>query len=174
MAAELPARRAHWIVPLVFGDDPQDFARVISINLIGTFTVASQSAAGMVTADPITEDGGRGVIIMTASVAGSDGQIGQAAYGASKAGVMGLTLPMSRDLARDGVRVNTIMPGLFETPMYDKLPEKVQDRLNATTVFPGRLGRPTDYASLALHICENEMLNAASIRLDGAVRLPPA
>ncbi len=158
----------------VLAHDPQDFARVISINLIGTFTVASQSAAGMVTADPITEDGGRGVVIMTASVAGSDGQIGQAAYGASKAGVMGLTLPVSRDLARDGVRVNTIMPGLFETPMYDKLPEKVQDRLNATTVFPGRLGQPADYANLALHICENEMLNAASIRLDGAVRLPPA
>mgnify|MGYP001817719822 FL=1 len=154
--------------------DPDDFARVISINLIGTFTVASQSAAGMVSADPITEDGGRGVIIMTASVAGTDGQIGQAAYGASKAGVMGLTLPMARDLARDGVRIVSIMPGLFETPMYEKLPEKVQERLNATTVFPHRLGRPTDYANLALHICENEMLNAACIRLDGAVRLPPA
>ena len=154
--------------------DPGDFARVVSINLIGTFIVASQSAAGMVTADPISEDGGRGVIIMTASVAGADGQIGQAAYGASKAGVMGLTLPMARDLARDGVRVMTIMPGLFETPMFDKLPERVQERLNATTVFPKRLGRPDDYANLAVHICENEMLNAACIRLDGAVRLPPA
>jgi NAD(P)-dependent dehydrogenase (short-subunit alcohol dehydrogenase family) len=87
---------------------------------------------------------------------------------------MGLTLPMSRDLARDGVRVVSIMPGLFETPMYAKLPKKVQERLNATTLFPGRLGRPADYASLALHICENEMLNGACIRLDGAVRLPPS
>jgi len=159
---------------LVRAHDPDDFARVISINLIGTFFVASRSAAGMVTTDPVTEDGGRGVIIMTASVAGADGQIGQAAYGASKAGVMGLTLPMARDLARDGIRVVSIMPGLFETPMFDKLPEKVQQRLNATTVFPGRLGRPDDYAALALHICENEMLNGACIRLDGAVRLPPA
>lgn len=157
----------------VYPHDPADFARVISINLIGTFIVASQSAAGMVAGEPVGEEGTRGVIIMTASVAGADGQIGQTAYGASKAGVMGLTLPMSRDLARDGVRVVSIMPGLFETPMFDKLPEKVQERLNATTVFPRRLGRPDDYAKLALHICENEMLNGECIRLDGAVRLPP-
>ncbi len=152
----------------------EDFAKVISINLIGTFIVASQSAAGMAGLSPEGDDLERGVIIMTASVAGSDGQIGQAAYSASKAGVMGLTLPMSRDLARDGVRVVSIMPGLFETPMFDKLPEKVQARLNDTTVYPKRLGRPADYAKLAIHIAENSMLNGTCIRLDGAVRLPPA
>lgn len=150
-----------------------DFRRVIEINLIGTFLTAARAAAGMVASAPVTKDGGRGVIVMTASVAGTDGQIGQAAYAASKGGILGLVLPMARDLAREGVRVNVIMPGLFHTPMFDALPDEARAALAASVPFPSRLGDPSEYAALVEHIAENEMLNGAAIRLDGALRMAP-
>ncbi|MEO1198139.1 MAG: SDR family NAD(P)-dependent oxidoreductase [Pseudomonadota bacterium] len=149
------------------------FAKVISVNLIGSFNVASQSAAGMMTLDPATEDGGRGVIVMTASVAAEDGQLGQAAYAASKGGINSLVLPMARDLARDGIRTAAIMPGLFHTPMFDSLTDEIRASLAANVPFPARLGHADEYGALVRHICENDMLNGVSIRLDGALRLPP-
>ena len=149
------------------------FAKVIGVNLIGTFNVASQCAAGMCAQDPITEDGERGVIINTASVAAFDGQIGQIAYGSSKAAVAGMTLPMARDLSRNGVRIMTIAPGIFGTPMVKGMPQEVQDALGAMVPFPSRLGQPEEYAHLALSICENPMLNGETIRLDGAIRMAP-
>jgi NAD(P)-dependent dehydrogenase (short-subunit alcohol dehydrogenase family) len=149
------------------------FARVVKINLIGTFHMCSKSAAGMLTLDPVTADGGRGVIVNTASVAAQDGQIGQVAYSASKGGVAGMTLPMARDLSRDGIRVMTIMPGLFHTPMFDTLPEEVRQALGASVPFPSRLGKPEEYALLVRQICENDMLNGECIRLDGALRMAP-
>jgi NAD(P)-dependent dehydrogenase (short-subunit alcohol dehydrogenase family) len=149
------------------------FAKVIAINLTGTFNCIAHAAAGMVELDPITEDGGRGVIINTASVAAEDGQIGQAAYSASKGGVKGMTLPIARDLARDGIRVNTILPGLFKTPLFEGLPEEAVRALSASVPFPSRLGRPEEYAALVEHICVNDMLNAECIRLDGAIRMAP-
>ena len=153
--------------------DLKSFSKVIQINLIGTFNMISQCAARMMTLKPVTRDGERGVIISTASVAAQDGQIGQVAYAASKGGVAAMTLPIARDLARDGIRVVTIMPGLFNTPMFDTLPAEVRDALAASVPFPSRLGEPSEYASLACHICENEMLNGECIRLDGAIRLAP-
>lgn len=153
--------------------DPAMFAKVIGVNLIGTFNCASQSAAGMVGADPVTGDGERGVIVNTASVAAFDGQIGQLAYSASKGGVVGMTLPMARDLSRDGVRVVTIAPGLFKTPLLEGLPQEVQDSLGAQVPFPSRLGDPAEYAAMARHIVENAMLNGEVIRLDGAIRMAP-
>lgn len=149
------------------------YAKVIQVNLIGSFNCASQAAAGMMVADPVTEDGERGVIINTASVAAFDGQIGQLAYSASKGGVVGMTLPMARDLMRDGVRVMTIAPGIFRTPMLEGLPQEVQDSLGAQVPFPSRLGEPSEYAALARHIVENSMLNGEVIRLDGAIRMAP-
>jgi len=149
------------------------FTRVVTINLIGTFHVSSKAAARMQALDPVTADGGRGVIVMTASVAAEDGQIGQAAYSASKGGVAALTLPMARDLAQSGVRVVSILPGLFETPMFASFTDEVRAALAANVPFPRRLGRPDEYAALVRHIVENEMLNGALIRLDGAARLPP-
>lgn len=149
------------------------FTRVVTINLVGTFHMCSKSAAGMLTLDPVTADGGRGVMINTASVAAQDGQIGQVAYSASKGGVAGMTLPMARDLSRDGIRVMTIMPGLFHTPMFDTLPEEVRQALGASVPFPSRLGKPEEYALLVRQICENDMLNGESIRLDGALRMAP-
>lgn len=149
------------------------FAKVIEVNLTGTFHVIAKSTAGMVDLDPVTSDGGRGVVINTASIAGTDGQIGQVAYAASKGGVMGLTLPVARDLARDGIRCCTIMPGLFITPMFATLPQEAQDALGASVPFPSRLGNPDEYAQLAQHIVENDMLNGECIRLDGALRMPP-
>ncbi|MGI9350854.1 MAG: SDR family NAD(P)-dependent oxidoreductase [Rhizobiaceae bacterium] len=149
------------------------FAKVIGVNLIGTFNVASQCAAGMCIQDPLNDDGERGVIINTASVAAFDGQIGQIAYGSSKAGVAGMTLPMARDLSRNGVRVMTIAPGIFGTPMVNGMPQEVQDALGAMVPFPSRLGQPEEYAALALSICENAMLNGETIRLDGAIRMAP-
>ena len=149
------------------------YAKVIGINLIGSFNVASQSAAGMAAADPVTEDGERGVIINTASVAGYDGQIGQVAYASSKGGVIGMTLPMARDLADKGIRVMAIAPGIFATPMLKAFPQEVQDALAAQIPFPSRLGEPTEFGALALHIIENPMLNGEVIRLDGAIRMPP-
>jgi NAD(P)-dependent dehydrogenase (short-subunit alcohol dehydrogenase family) len=149
------------------------FARVVRINLIGTFHMCSKSAAGMLTLDPVTADGGRGVMVNTASVAAQDGQIGQVAYSASKGGVAGMTLPMARDLSRDGIRVMTIMPGLFHTPMFDTLPEEIRQALGASVPFPSRLGKPEEYALLVRQICENDMLNGECIRLDGALRMAP-
>jgi NAD(P)-dependent dehydrogenase (short-subunit alcohol dehydrogenase family) len=149
------------------------FEKVVMVNLVGTFHMISRVAASMVTLDPLNGDGERGVIVNTASVAAEDGQIGQAAYAASKGGVAALTLPVARDLARDGVRVATILPGLFETPMFAMLSEDKRAALAASVPFPSRLGKGEEYAALVKHICENEMLNGALIRLDGAVRLAP-
>jgi NAD(P)-dependent dehydrogenase (short-subunit alcohol dehydrogenase family) len=156
--------------------EPHDlatFTKVIQVNLIGTFLMIAKSAASMQALAAVTADGERGVIINTASVAATDGQIGQVAYSASKGGVLGLTLPIARDLAQSGIRVNTIMPGLFMTPMMAGLPPEAQKSLESSVPFPARLGHPAEYASLACHICENGMLNGESIRLDGAIRLAP-
>ncbi len=149
------------------------FAKAININLIGTFNVASQCAALMVAQSPLDEDGARGVIINTASVAAFEGQIGQCAYAASKGGVAALTLPMARDMARSGVRVMGIAPGLFLTPMLEGLPQEVQDGLGAQAPFPARLGKPAEYAALVHQIIENQMLNGEVIRLDAAIRMTP-
>jgi NAD(P)-dependent dehydrogenase (short-subunit alcohol dehydrogenase family) len=149
------------------------FDKVIRINLIGTFLCASNAAAGIVTADPLNKDGERGVIINTASVAAFDGQIGQIAYAASKGGIVGMTLPMARDLSRSGVRVVSIAPGIFKTPMLAGLPQDVQDSLGAQVPFPSRLGEPSEFAALARHIVENAMLNGETIRLDGSIRMAP-
>lgn len=150
----------------------ESFARVIQINLIGTFNVARLAAAQMARNQPLA-DGERGVIVTTASVAAFDGQIGQAAYAASKGGVAALTLPLARDLARDGIRVVAIAPGIFDTPMMASLPEAARESLGQQVPFPSRLGRPREYAQLARHIIENVMLNGEVIRLDGAIRMGP-
>ncbi|MFW6027244.1 MAG: SDR family NAD(P)-dependent oxidoreductase [bacterium] len=149
------------------------FTRVINVNLVGTFTCIARSAAGMLSLDPVTKDGERGVIVNTASIAAQDGQIGQAAYAASKGGIVGMTLPIARDLAKEGVRICTIMPGLFDTPLLAGAPEPVLEALRKQTLFPPRLGDPVEYGLLARHICENAMLNGECIRLDGAIRMPP-
>ena len=149
-----------------------DFARVITINLIGTYNVI-RLAAHCMSAQTPNADGERGVLINTASVAAYDGQIGQPAYAASKAGVVGMTLPVARELARFGIRCVTIAPGLFATPMMDSLPPEVQDVLGKQVPFPARLGRPDEYALLVQQIIENPMLNGETIRLDGALRMPP-
>jgi len=149
------------------------FDKVIRINLIGTFNCASQAAARMVAADPVDADGARGVIVNTASVAAYDGQIGQVAYAASKGGIVGMTLPMARDLADKGIRVCTIAPGLFLTPLLQSLPEDVQQSLGAQVPFPSRLGDPDEYAAMVDHITRNPMLNGEVIRLDGAIRMAP-
>ena len=153
--------------------DMKSFELIVRINLLGTFSCLSKSAAGMLTLDPVTEDGERGVIVNTASVAAFDGQIGQAAYSASKGGVVGMTLPIARDLSRSGVRVNTIAPGLFNTPLLGAAPEEVKQALGAQVPFPPRLGHPEEYGSLAREICENGMMNGEVIRLDGAIRMAP-
>ena len=147
--------------------------RTIQINLVGTFLMIAKSAMAMATLTPLNDDGARGVMISTASVAAQDGQIGQAAYAASKGGVVALTLPVARDLAGVGIRVMTILPGLFETPMFDAIPEDARRALAVSVPFPSRLGRPDEYAALVASICENDMLNGTTIRLDGAVRLAP-
>jgi 3-hydroxyacyl-CoA dehydrogenase / 3-hydroxy-2-methylbutyryl-CoA dehydrogenase len=152
--------------------DLASFTKVIQINLIGTFNVIRLAAEKMVQNTPNAE-GEKGVIINTASVAAFDGQMGQAAYSASKGGIVGMTLPIARDLARDGIRVNTIAPGLFETPLFAGAPEKVRLALGAQVPFPSRLGYPTEYAQLAASIIENPMLNGETIRLDGAIRMQP-
>jgi NAD(P)-dependent dehydrogenase (short-subunit alcohol dehydrogenase family) len=148
------------------------FSTVIHVNLIGTFNVTRLSAEAMSQGEP-NEAGERGVIINTASVAAFEGQIGQAAYSASKGGVVGMTMPIARELARYGIRVLTIAPGLFDTPMLAGLPEKARQSLAQQIPFPSRLGKPDEYASLAQHIIENEMLNGEVIRLDGAIRMAP-
>lgn len=153
--------------------DPGLFARTVAVNLTGTFTAASLAAASMASLPPLDGDGSRGVILMTASVAGYEGQVGQAAYGASKAGVIGLTLPMARDLAPKGVRVMTIAPGIFETPMLMGMSDEVRSSLGQQVPFPSRLGRPSEYADLVEAIIRNDLLNGSVIRLDGAIRLAP-
>lgn len=150
-----------------------EFDRVIQINLVGTFRCIAKSAAGMLSLDPLGDDGERAVIINTASAAAEDGQVGQAAYSASKGGVVGMTLPIARDLMTDGIRVNTILPGIFETPLMLSLPQKAQDVLNAQVPFPKRMGRPAEYAQLALAMIENPYFNGEDVRLDGAIRMPP-
>ena len=149
------------------------FELAIGINLVGTFRCISHSAFGMVATDPLGEEGERGVIINTASVAAEDGQIGQAAYSASKGGVLAMALPIARDLMNDGVRVNTILPGIFKTPMMAMMPPQVQEALAAQVPFPKRLGTAEEYAKLAVFIIENSYLNAESIRLDGGIRMAP-
>ena len=148
------------------------FRQVIEINLIGSFNLMRLAAADMAGLDPL-DDGERGLIVLTASVAAYEGQIGQAAYSASKGGIVGLTLPAARELARHGVRVMAIAPGIFGTPMLQALPQNVQDSLGASVPFPSRLGRPEEYAALVLDICRNPMLNGSVIRLDGALRMAP-
>jgi NAD(P)-dependent dehydrogenase (short-subunit alcohol dehydrogenase family) len=150
----------------------EDFNKVVEINLVGTFNPLRLAAAVMAENEP-TRDGERGVIVNTASVAAFDGQIGQAAYAASKGAVVSMTLPLARELASHGIRVMTIAPGIFETPMAAGLPEEVRDSLSRQTPFPPRLGRPEEYAALVKHIIENEMLNGEVIRLDGAIRMAP-
>ncbi|MGE4430924.1 MAG: SDR family NAD(P)-dependent oxidoreductase [Sphingobium sp.] len=150
----------------------KDFERAVQINLMGTFRCIAASAQGMLDLEPL-EDGERGAIVCTASVAAQDGQMGQAAYSASKAGVLGMTLPIARDLMGEGIRVNTILPGLFLTPMMRGLPENVQLALGASVPFPKRLGAPEEYAALALHMIGNSYLNGEAVRLDGAIRLAP-
>jgi NAD(P)-dependent dehydrogenase (short-subunit alcohol dehydrogenase family) len=148
------------------------FRRVIEVNLIGSFNVMRLAAGEMSTLEPL-EDGERGIIVSTASVAAYEGQIGQAAYSASKGGIVSLTLPAARELARYGVRVVAIAPGIFATPMLHSLPQSVQDSLAAGVPFPNRLGRPEEYAALVLHLCCNPMINGEVIRLDGALRMAP-
>ena len=147
------------------------FDWVIQVNRVGTFRCIAKSAAGMLALDPI--DGERGAIVCTASVAAEDGQIGQAAYAASKAGVVGMTLPIARDLSGEGIRINTILPGIFDTPMLAALPENVRGALAASVTFPKRLGAPEDYAGLALEMLRNPYLNGEDVRLDGAIRMAP-
>ena len=148
------------------------FNLIIQINLVGTFRCIAKSAAGMLTLDPLS-DGDRGAIVNTGSVAAQDGQIGQAAYSASKAGVVGLTLPIARDLSREGIRVNTILPGIFDTPLLAGAPEKVRQALGAQVPFPARLGNPEEYASLATEMIRNGYFNGETVRLDGAIRMAP-
>jgi NAD(P)-dependent dehydrogenase (short-subunit alcohol dehydrogenase family) len=155
------------------GPMPGDlFRKVIEVNLVGTLLVSKAAAAAM-QGNTANEDGERGVIIMTASVAAFDGQIGQVSYSASKGGIVAMTLPMARDLSSSGIRVMTIAPGIFKTPMMAALPQEAQDSLGRQVPFPPRLGRPDEYAALVAHICENTMLNGETIRLDGAIRMAP-
>ena len=148
------------------------FDRIVQINLVGTFRCIAKAAVGMLTLEPL-EDGERGVIINTASIAAQDGQMGQAAYAASKAGVVGLTLPVARDLSASGIRVSTILPGIFDTPLMAKAKPHVRAALAESVPFPKRLGDPAEYASLALEICRNRYLNGETIRLDGSMRMAP-
>ena len=148
------------------------FDRIIQINLVGTFRCIAKSAAGMLTLEP-GEDSERGAIVNTASAAAEDGQMGQAAYSASKAGVVGMTLPIARDLMSEGIRVNTILPGIFDTPLLAVAPQQVRDALAASVPFPKRLGRPEEFAALALTMIECGYLNGEDVRLDGAIRMAP-
>jgi NAD(P)-dependent dehydrogenase (short-subunit alcohol dehydrogenase family) len=162
-----PGRIAHKGVPM----ELEKFKRVIEVNLIGTFNVARLAAAAMQRLEPV--DGERGVIVNTASIAAFDGQIGQSPYAASKAGIVGMTLTIARDLAASQIRCVTIAPGIMDTPMLGRLDDKIKAALAASVPHPARLGRPEEYAELALHIAENPLLNGEVIRLDGALRMPP-
>jgi NAD(P)-dependent dehydrogenase (short-subunit alcohol dehydrogenase family) len=157
--------------PELIAHDLVTVQKIIAVNLVGSFHMTAKSAVAMGALDTLDADGCRGVVILTSSVAAEDGQIGQAAYAASKAGILGMTLPMARDLSAFGIRVMTIMPGLFETPLFESLPEAARSALAANVPFPARLGRPDEYAALVKAICENDMLNGEAIRLDGAMRL---
>jgi NAD(P)-dependent dehydrogenase (short-subunit alcohol dehydrogenase family) len=148
------------------------FEKIVQINLIGTFRCITKSAAGMLTLDPL-DDGERGVIINTASIAAEDGQPGQAAYASSKAGIVGLTLPVARDLMGSGIRVNTILPGIFDTPLFAAAKPELRSALEASVPFPKRMGRAAEFASLVLEICRNTYINGEDIRLDGALRMGP-
>jgi NAD(P)-dependent dehydrogenase (short-subunit alcohol dehydrogenase family) len=148
------------------------FNKIIQINLVGTFRCIAKSAAGMLTLDPLL-DGDRGAIVNTASIAAEDGQIGQAAYSASKGGIVGMTLPIARDLSSEGIRVNTILPGLFNTPLLAGLPDHVKQALSSGVPYPKRLGDPAEYASLALQMITNGYFNGECVRLDGALRMAP-
>lgn len=148
------------------------FNWIVQINLVGTFRCIAKSAAGMLTLDPM-EDGERGAIVNTASVAAEDGQMGQAAYSASKGGVVGMTLPIARDLASESIRVNTILPGIFDTPLLAGAPQNVRDALGATVLNPKRLGHPAEYANLAMCMIENGYFNGEDVRLDGGIRMAP-
>ena len=147
------------------------FQRVLDINLSGTFRCIAESAAGMMTLDPV--DGERGAMVNTASAAAEDGQVGQAAYAASKAGIVGMTLPIARDLSRELIRVNTILPGIFDTPLLASAPEPVRQALGAMVPHPARLGMPEEFASLAIEMCRNSYFNGEDVRLDGATRMAP-
>jgi NAD(P)-dependent dehydrogenase (short-subunit alcohol dehydrogenase family) len=149
-----------------------EFDRIVQINLVGTFRCIAKSAAGMLTLDPLP-DGDRGVIINTASVAAEDGQMGQAAYSASKGGVVGMTLPIARDLMNDNIRVNTILPGIFDTPLMQRAPDHVKAALAASVPFPKRLGAASEFAHLVVAIIENGYFNGEDVRLDGAIRMAP-
>ena len=152
---------------------PMDaFNFVIQVNLVGTFRCIAKSAAGMLTLDPL-EDGDRGAMVNTASVAAEDGQMGQAAYAASKGGVVGMTLPIARDLMSEGIRVNTILPGIFNTPLMNAAPPQVKEALAASVPFPKRLGYPEEYAKLALAMIDNDYFNGEDVRLDGGIRMAP-
>ncbi|MDF8332488.1 SDR family NAD(P)-dependent oxidoreductase [Novosphingobium cyanobacteriorum] len=148
------------------------FNMIVQINLVGTFRCIAKSAAGMLALDPL-EDGERGAIVNTASVAAEDGQMGQAAYSASKGGVVGMTLPIARDLMSEGIRVNTILPGIFNTPLLNAAPQPVKDALAASVPFPKRLGNPEEYANLAMCMIETSYFNGEDVRLDGAIRMAP-
>ena len=166
-AGVAPAKR------IVGRDGPMplaDFQKVVSINLIGSFNMLRLAAADMTAAEPLNDDGERGIIISTASVAAFDGQVGQVAYAASKAGIIGMMLPAAREFARFGVRVLTIAPGLIGTPMLLNMPQEVQDNLAGQVPFPKRFGKAEEYAALVMHLCANPMLNGETIRLDGAMR----
>lgn len=153
---------------------PMDaFNFVIQVNLVGTFRCIAKSAAGMLTLDPLDDNGERGAMVNTASVAAEDGQMGQAAYSASKGGVVGMTLPIARDLMAEGIRVNTILPGIFDTPLLAGAPDKVRDALSASVPFPKRLGQPDEYAKLAMCMIETGYFNGEDVRLDGAIRMAP-
>lgn len=148
------------------------FLKTLKVNLMGTFQCVAKAATGMMTLDPL-DDGERGAMVCTASVAASDGQIGQVAYAASKAGVAGMTLPIARDFMSEGIRINTILPGIFDTPLLAGLPEKAQQAIAASVPFPKRLGRPEEYADLVVTMIENGYFNGETVRLDGAIRLAP-
>ena len=153
--------------------DPQAFIRIININLIGSFLCASKSAAGMMVLEPLEGDGERGLIVNTASVAAQDGQIGQVAYSASKGGILAMALPMARDLAREGIRVNTILPGFYETPIYEQMKPEVKESLKAHVQFPRRFGQPDEYADVVRFMAEHAYINAEYIRTDAGARMPP-
>jgi len=153
--------------------DPATYIRTININLIGSFLCASKSAAGMMSLDPTEPDGERGLIVNTASVAAQDGQIGQVAYAASKGGILSMALPMARDLAREGIRVNTILPGFYETPIYEQMKPEVKENLKTQLQFPVRFGQPSEYAQVVEFMCEHSYINAEYIRTDAGARMPP-
>jgi NAD(P)-dependent dehydrogenase (short-subunit alcohol dehydrogenase family) len=151
--------------------DMRAFERILAINLLGTFRCCAMPAAGMMSLDSV--DGERGAIVNTSSIAAEDGQVGQTAYSASKGGIVGLTLPMARDLAREHIRVNTILPGVFGTPLVEANPQTVKDSLAAQIPHPSRFGRPAEFASMAIELCRNAYMNGATVRLDAGIRMPP-